>query len=148
MAEPVVLASDYPTASFKSDMTMVGVPSCTHGSTHASQPQNQALNNLLNEAARTAEFSPCPIHFFRARHIDSFYDAPGPGKVRVSRDREGRVVDNGCIRKRRLGDLNVTCPGEALDFRMSVSTEDPCQWPLVFLAVSLIGQVKCRRDSR
>ena len=51
----------------------------------------------------------------------------GGGKIRVSRDRSGRVIENGVIRKKRIGDVNVYSPREAFDWRVSVSTEEPCE---------------------
>ncbi|RSH90096.1 mRNA-capping enzyme subunit beta [Saitozyma podzolica] len=110
----MIMPTDFQLGPFRADMT---------------KQQNQSLNNLLNSAAQSSLSSPFPVRFSRARQIDSFYDGSGGGKIRVSRDRAGQVIPNGVIRKRRLGDLNITCPGEALDFRVSVNTEDPCDMP-------------------
>jgi polynucleotide 5'-triphosphatase len=97
--------------------------------------QNQTLNKLLNDVTSESHSpnSPNthPIQFFRARHIDSFYNIAssqrGGGKVRVSRDREGNIVPDGVIRKRRIGDLNVYSPRSAFDWRISINTEEPSE---------------------
>lgn len=86
------------------------------------------LNRLLNSTVESSQRSPTPLRFFRAQQIDSFYQARG-GKVRVSRDRQGNVVPDGVVRKRRLGDLNVVSPREAFDFRISANVEEPAELP-------------------
>lgn len=99
------------------------------------QAQNVSLNRLLNQATELSQRSPYPIKFYRAQHTDSFHGGSGrDGKVRVSRDRAGRIVENGVIRKRRLGDLNVFSPREAFDWRVSVNVEEPCESDAVWLS--------------
>jgi hypothetical protein len=90
--------------------------------------QHASLNVLLNEAVEGSRQTPTPLHFYRAKHIDSFYSSRG-GKTRVSRDENGNVVENGVVRKRRIADLNIYSPREAFDWRVSVSVEDPAEMP-------------------
>jgi polynucleotide 5'-triphosphatase len=49
----------------------------------------------------------------------------GPGdKIRVTRDeRTGEVKE--CVKKIRLGDLNIYCPKRVADWRVSVNVEVP-----------------------
>lgn len=118
MSSSPVLPSDFPIGNFSSTMT---------------KKQNQSLNNLLNSITSASNTDPSlfPIKFYRARHIDSFYNISsshrGGGKVRVSRDREGNVVRDGVIRKKRIADLNVTSPRSAFDWRVSINTEEPSE---------------------
>jgi hypothetical protein len=91
-----------------------------------------------------SQSKPWPIYYKRERQIDEFYQYEGQsrsGKVRVSRARgangeAGEVID--VIRKKRYADLNVANPGEAFDYRVSLSTEEKCEssllgtWVLTF----------------
>ncbi|WVW78923.1 hypothetical protein I302_100886 [Kwoniella bestiolae CBS 10118] len=94
--------------------------------------QHKTLNNLLNQAAQSSvNLSPEQgrVHFSRSKLTDSFHGAGGRnGKVRVSRSREtGEVVE--VVKKRRVADLNVYCPGAAFDWRISVNVEEPYEMP-------------------
>lgn len=82
----------------------------------------------MNQTAQSTRGTPLPLYFQRVQQVDSFYNARG-GKVRVSRDREGNVVKNGVIRKRRLGDLNIVSPREAFDWRISCNVEEVVEMP-------------------
>lgn len=96
--------------------------------TDPEQKQNQSLNRLLNSITSESQKSPYPIQFQRAQHVDSFYGGGNHhGKARVSRTRDGQVIENGVMRKTRIGDLNVFSPREGFDWRVSVSTEEPGQ---------------------
>ncbi|KAI9635602.1 CYTH-like domain-containing protein [Dioszegia hungarica] len=120
----LILPADFKVGPFRSDM---------------SKAQHTSLNQLLNEATAQSHASrsgfdladparPYPIKFFRARQADTFYASPGNSKTRVSRDMAtGEVV--ACIKKRKVADLNVANGLEALDFRVSVSTEESCEMP-------------------
>ncbi|EIW68593.1 hypothetical protein TREMEDRAFT_31680 [Tremella mesenterica DSM 1558] len=112
----MIMPPNYPIGPFSSNMT---------------KTQNQSLNRLLNSATESSLSTPFPIRFFRAQHVDSFHEMSGPGrgKVRVSRDKNGNVVEGGCIVKNRIGDLNVYSPQEVFDWRVSVSTEEPVPLP-------------------
>lgn len=94
--------------------------------------QNIGINALLNSAAQESQHSAFPIHFYRAQHVDSFYNIAssmrGGGKIRVSRDREGNLIEGGSVRKKRIADLNVFCPKAPFDFRVSISVEEPSEW--------------------
>ncbi|ODN96580.1 hypothetical protein L198_04296 [Cryptococcus wingfieldii CBS 7118] len=114
----IVIPPDYPIGSFVSTLA----------------PQHhKSLNNLLNRAVESQASLPRDagrIYFKRSRLVDSFYDLgnEGGGKVRVSRDmKTGDVVES--VRKRRVGDCNVYCPGSAYDLRISVNVEEPCEVP-------------------
>ena len=48
----------------------------------------------------------------------------GSDKIRVTRDAKTNVV-RACVRKVRLGDLNIYCPKRAVDWRVSVNMEIP-----------------------
>nr|XP_018265938.1 uncharacterized protein I303_02315 [Kwoniella dejecticola CBS 10117]OBR88096.1 hypothetical protein I303_02315 [Kwoniella dejecticola CBS 10117] len=94
--------------------------------------QHKTLNNLLNQAAQqSVSLSPEQgrVHFTRSKLTDSFHGQGGrSGKVRVSRSREtGEVVE--VVKKRRVADMNVYCPGAAFDWRISVNVEEPYEMP-------------------
>ena len=58
--------------------------------------------------------------------VDNFF-APDSGrgeKIRVTRDEKTNQV-RACMRKVRLGDLNIYCPKRAVDWRVSVNLEIP-----------------------
>ena len=60
--------------------------------------------------------------------VDSFYASEGGGnekeKIRVTRDEKtGTTLE--CMRKMRLGNLNVYSPKYAADWRVSVNLEIP-----------------------
>lgn len=106
-----------------------------------SAAQNRSLNVLLNQAAESSQRSPAPIQFFRAQQVDSFY----PGKVRVSRDRQGNIIPGGVIKKKRLADLNVFSPRQAFDWRISCNVEDPGK---LLLRKGSLSNVRSRRSRR
>jgi polynucleotide 5'-triphosphatase len=67
--------------------------------------------------------SASPIEYQHQYLVDAFFEDGGE-KVRVQRDaKAGTVLE--CVRKTRLGDLNVFCPRRAADFRVSVNVEQP-----------------------
>lgn len=89
---------------------------------------NTLLNNLGSEPPPT-ECPRTPLKYTHTRLLDSFY--PGPQgsreKLRVTVDeKSGRVVQ--CIRKVRLGDLNVYSPKRNADWRISVNVEIPSEY--------------------
>ncbi|WRT65195.1 uncharacterized protein IL334_002138 [Kwoniella shivajii] len=113
---------------------MIVPPDYPLGPFHATMhpQQHRTLNGLLNEAAQqSVTLSPerGRVHFSRSKLTDSFHGGGGrQGKVRVSRNREtGQVVE--VVRKRRIADLNVYCPGAAFDWRISVNVEEPYAMP-------------------
>jgi polynucleotide 5'-triphosphatase len=70
-----------------------------------------------------------PLDYTHLYLVDSFYPNPDPssgpdGKIRVTRDeRTGEVKE--CVKKIRLGDLNIYCPKSLADWRISVNVEVP-----------------------
>ncbi|RXW25371.1 hypothetical protein EST38_g524 [Candolleomyces aberdarensis] len=63
---------------------------------------------------------------------NNFYtDSPGDSreKIRVTRDEKTSTVVQ-CVKKIRLGDLNIYSPKRAADWRVSVSLEVPASHPL------------------
>jgi len=113
ISDRAVMPPDYPVGPFASTMNKAH---------HAS------LNRLLNSAVEGSMHTANPLYFYRAQHVDSFYSSRG-GKTRVSRDRNGNIIENGVVRKRRIADLNVYSPREAFDWRVSASVEDPAEMP-------------------
>ncbi|WWD00125.1 hypothetical protein V866_007033 [Kwoniella sp. B9012] len=113
----MIVPPDYPLGPFQSTMH---------------PQQHKTLNNLLNQAAQSSvNLAPQQgrVKFSRSKLTDSFHGAGGRnGKVRVSRSREtGEVVE--VVKKRRVADMNVYCPGAAFDWRISVNVEEPCEMP-------------------
>lgn len=108
-----VIPPDYPIGRFASTMN---------------KAQHASLNRLLNSAVESSRHSSTPLHFSRARHVDSFYSSSG-GKTRVSRDLAGNVVENGVVRKQRIADLNIFSPRGVFDWRISASVEEPAEMP-------------------
>ncbi len=77
--------------------------------------------------------SPSPVDYHHLYHIDTFYPTEGREreKIRVTRDeKSGNVVE--CIRKIKLGDLNIYSPKRNADWRVSVNLEVPGELPLHF----------------
>lgn len=118
---------DYPIGNFLANMT---------------KAQNIQINGLLNGAVESSIHSPFPMQFYRAQHVDSFYNTSstlrGGGKIRVSRDRAGNVIEGGSIKKKRIADLNIFCPKAPFDLRVSVSTEEPSKFDRAPQRVELI----------
>jgi hypothetical protein len=91
------------------------------------QVQHAHFNMLLNESTADSQQSPLPIRYTHTYNTDSFYEVPGQGKIRVTTDQKGNVVD--VVNKVRVGDLNVRSPRQLFDWRISVSCETPCTLP-------------------
>jgi len=97
--------------------------------------QHQHFNVLLN-GLKTSPPSTVltPLNYTHLYLVDSFYPSPdsssGPDdKIRVTRDeRTGEVKE--CVKKIRLGDLNIYCPKRVADWRISVNIEIPVPHPL------------------
>lgn len=88
--------------------------------------QHKHFNELLNGL----KVSPPPsatssISYTHLRLIDSFYQSPDSrDKIRVTRDEKTGKVEQ-CVRKVRLGDLDIYSPKRAADWRISVNVEVP-----------------------
>lgn len=87
--------------------------------------QHKHFNTLLNNLKTSSANSATSFDYAHLRLVDSFYPDPGPGgKIRVTRDeRSGEV--QACVRKLRLGSLDVYSPKRAADWRISVNLEVP-----------------------
>lgn len=117
-------------------------PTCRLYATHVSfvfqpligvickQARHKHYNTLLNTLKASSTDSPqqaSPLAYKHVHLMDSFYPSDNPQdreKIRVTRDEKtGKVTE--CMRKIRLGDLNVYSPKRAADWRISVSLEVP-----------------------
>jgi len=115
----------------------------TNESNNETKNQHKHFNTLLN-SLKTASSAPdsssnqlssSPIGYTHLYLLDSFYSPPegtDRDKIRVTRDEKtGTVLE--CMRKIRLGDLNVYSPKREADWRVSVNLEVPgAFWPLPF----------------
>lgn len=92
--------------------------------------QHKHFNTLLNglKAASDQPSHPAsPLTYSHKYLVDSFYPSDNPhnkDKIRVTRDEKTGTVTE-CMRKMRLGDLNVYSPKRAADWRISVNLEIP-----------------------
>jgi len=88
--------------------------------------QHKHFNQLLNGLKTAPSQSSTPLDYHHLYLVDSFYQAEGNDreKVRVTRnEKTNQVVE--CVRKVRLGDLNIYSPKRAADWRVSVNVELP-----------------------
>ncbi|KAI0926673.1 hypothetical protein AcV5_007399 [Taiwanofungus camphoratus] len=88
--------------------------------------QHKHFNTLLNNL-KTSSSTPSPLEYAHLRLVDSFYSPDGASRsdrIRVTRDEKSGTV-HACMRKVRLGDLDVYSPKRAADWRISVSMEIP-----------------------
>lgn len=93
--------------------------------------QHKHFNTLLNElkisSSQPGYASSSPLDYHHLRLVDSFYpsETNDREKIRVTRDeKSGAVIE--CMRKIRLGDLNIYSPKRLADWRVSVNLEVPC----------------------
>lgn len=103
-----------------------------------SMKQHRIYNKLLNDLiAYSAQNLPQHerMAYQHRKETDSFYDevSESTGQkehIRVTRDNETQdIVPNGVIRKTRIADLNVFCPTQPYDYRISINTETPTSLP-------------------
>lgn len=81
---------------------------------------NQALNRIKIQSAEPT-WQSTPISYAHLHLVDTFYGADRD-KIRVTREEKtGNAV--ACVRKVRLGSLNIYCPKQAADLRVSVNVE-------------------------
>ena len=83
------------------------------------------MNNLKTTSAQPSHPA-SPLGYSHLYLVDSFYpsDTNDREKIRVTRDEKtGTVIE--CMRKIRLGDLNIYSPKRAADWRVSVNLEVP-----------------------
>ncbi|KAI0923300.1 hypothetical protein AcV7_005851 [Taiwanofungus camphoratus] len=93
--------------------------------------QHKHFNTLLNNL-KTSSSTPSPLEYAHLRLVDSFYSPDGASRsdrIRVTRDEKSGTV-HACMRKVRLGDLDVYSPKRAADWRISVSMEIPVSQPI------------------
>jgi len=94
--------------------------------------QHRHFNTLLNDLKTTSAQSSHPAAPLGYKHlylIDSFYTSDGGEKIRVTREEKTGVVTQ-CVRKIRLGNLNIYSPKRAADWRISVNLEVPVPHPV------------------
>jgi polynucleotide 5'-triphosphatase len=88
--------------------------------------QHKHYNTLLNKL----KMQPPPqatsaIEYKHQYLIDSFYPSDNDrDKIRVTRDEKTKEVVE-CLKKVRLGDINIYSPKRAADWRVSVNVEVP-----------------------
>ncbi|CAO1634493.1 unnamed protein product [Parajaminaea phylloscopi] len=93
-----------------------------------SQASHRHYNTLLNSLCEPSKSRP-RVQYKRHNEIDYFYaSSEGSGrsreKVRVTREADSlRTKERGSVIKKRLGNLEVHCPGKAFDYRISVNLE-------------------------
>ncbi|KAJ7043993.1 CYTH-like domain-containing protein [Mycena alexandri] len=90
---------------------------------------NTRLNELQNSSSQPG-FPSTPLGYVHLKLVDSFYPSDNSHeKIRVTRDdKTGKVLE--CMRKIRLGDLNIFSPKRAADWRVSVNLEVPVSHPI------------------
>jgi len=89
---------------------------------------NELLNKLKLTSSEPSHPS-TPLAYTHLHLIDSFYSDNSREKIRLTRnERSGDIVE--CVRKVRLGDLNVYSPKRAADWRVSVNLEIPVSPPI------------------
>ncbi|KAE9393868.1 mRNA capping enzyme [Gymnopus androsaceus JB14] len=87
---------------------------------------NTLLNKLKISSSQPGYASSSPLDYHHLYLVDSFYpsESNDRDKIRVTRDEKtGTVIE--CMRKIRLGDLNVYSPKRCADWRISVNLEVP-----------------------
>ncbi|KAH8114529.1 mRNA capping enzyme [Phellopilus nigrolimitatus] len=95
--------------------------------------QHKHFNTMLNSLESSSHQSNHPMSPLRYQHtylIDSFYPSDGRDgdKIRVTRDEKTGEVKE-CLRKIRLGNLDVYSPKWNADWRVSVNLEAPVSHP-------------------
>ncbi|KAL0074063.1 CYTH-like domain-containing protein [Phycomyces blakesleeanus] len=91
---------------------------------------NQLLNDRTNKS-QVKDYKGERIAYKHTRETDRFFPLPqSRNNIRVTTDQQtGKVVPNGIIEKKRLADLNIHSPANALDYRISVNLEIPRKKP-------------------
>lgn len=115
--------------------------------------QHKHFNNLLNGLKTSSSSSASSLDYAHLRLVDAFYTESGggggSGKVRVTRDERTGVVQ-ACVRKVRLGDLDVYSPKRAADWRISINVEIPGPFHFVLCDLGLtfaVCSTSARRDT-
>ena len=92
---------------------------------HQHKHYNTLLNRLKYESSLPSHVG-SPLDYSHRYLVDSFYPSEGNDrdKIRVTRDEKaGSALE--CMRKMRLGNLNIYSPKRAADWRVSVNLEIP-----------------------
>jgi polynucleotide 5'-triphosphatase len=85
--------------------------------------QHKELNKVLNGLVTNPPDPSNRLRYKRIKQVDTFYQVNGR-KVRVSSLAEtGEVTD--VILKEKVDHLDIFCPAQNLDLRISVNTETP-----------------------
>ncbi|KAI0338881.1 mRNA capping enzyme [Trametopsis cervina] len=105
----------------------------TRFESNMSAMQHKHFNTLLNTLKMNShepDHPSTPLEYAHLHLVDSFYNAEGSReKIRVTRnEKTGEVV--ACMRKVRLGSLDIFCPKRAADWRISVNVEVPVPPPV------------------
>ncbi|KAL6298928.1 CYTH-like domain-containing protein [Sparassis latifolia] len=90
---------------------------------------NTLLNDLMLSSKTSSAPTPSPLTYTHLRLVDSFYQADGHDRIRMTRDEKTGEV-HACVRKVRLGDLDIYSPKRASDWRISVNVEIPVPPPV------------------
>lgn len=128
---------------FESNMTVVRMVCFLLNEFHAlwrvcSKSQHKHFNTLLNNlkinSSQPGYASSTPLDYHHLYLVDTFYPSSETNdrdKIRVTRDEKtGNVLE--CMRKIRLGDLNIHSPKRPADWRISVNLEVPGELFAVF----------------
>ena len=88
------------------------------------QAQHKHYNGMLNKLKMDSSqpgYPSTPVGYTHLHLIDTFY-GPDHDRIRVTRDEKTGTV-TACVRKIRLGSLNIYSPKRAVDWRISVNVE-------------------------
>ncbi|GJE88498.1 mRNA capping enzyme [Phanerochaete sordida] len=107
----------------------------TRFESNMSPAQHRHFNQLLNELKLKSTqpgYPSSPLEYTHLHLVDNFFPSDSPGdreKIRVTRqEKSGEVV--ACMRKVRLGSLDIYSPKRHADWRISVNMEIPVPPPL------------------
>ena len=92
---------------------------------HQHKHYNTLLNRLKTESSLPSHIG-SPLDYSHRYLVDSFYATEGndKDKIRVTQDdKTGATLE--CMRKLRLGNLDIHSPKRAADWRVSVNLEVP-----------------------
>lgn len=109
------------------------------------QAQHKHFNTLLNKleaSSRQPSHPTSPLRYTHSYLVDSFYasdDHHDRGKVRVTRDEKTGEVRE-CMKKVRLGDMEIFSPKRCVDWRVSVNIEVPGPFTPFFDPVPIAPQ--------
>lgn len=91
--------------------------------------QHKHFNSLLNkleQSSRQNSHPTSPLKYTHTFLVDTFYppDSSDGNKIRVTRDEKTGEV-KACIKKIRLGNMDIFSPKRSVDWRLSVNLEVP-----------------------